>query len=80
MAKHFEKYAHSTAETAAILILDGHCSCKELQTIPLAHNDHRPMLSMPAHTTHKLHGACTATYVSLRHYEVLTALHITFIL
>jgi len=77
MAQHFEKYAHSIEENAALLILDYQCSCKELQVIPHAHDDHLPMLSMPAHTTHKLHGTCTAIYVSLNHHKVLTALHVS---
>jgi hypothetical protein len=62
MAQHFEKYAHSIEETAAILIMDDHRSCKELQVLPHAHDDHLPMLSMPTHTTYKLHGMCTGIY------------------
>ena len=71
MAELFEKYAHSTEETAAIMILDDHCSCKELQVIPHANDDHLPMPSVPAHTTHKLHGTCTAIYI----YHLATTKH-----
>jgi hypothetical protein len=52
MAQHFEKYAHSIEETAALLILDDHCNCNDLQVIPHAHDDHLPMLSIPTHTSH----------------------------
>jgi len=77
MAQHFEKYAYSIEETAAILILDDHHSCKEPQVIPHAHDDHLTMLSMPAHTTHKLHGTCIAIYASLSHHKALTAIHVS---
>jgi hypothetical protein len=77
MALHFEKYMHSIEETAALLILDNHCNCKELQVFPHAHNDHLPKLSIPAHTSHKLHGTYTAIYVSLSNHKVLTAIHVS---
>jgi len=77
MAQHFEKYAHSIEETAAILILDNHRSCKKPQVIPHAHDDHLPNLSMPAHTTHKLHGTCTEIYALLSHHNALTAIHVS---
>jgi hypothetical protein len=80
MAQHFEKYAHSIVKTAAILILDDHCSCEKLQVTPHAHADHLPMLSMPAQTTHKLHGTCTAIYVSLGHHKVLTAIYVSYLM
>jgi len=77
MTQHFEKYAHSIEGTTAILILDDYCSCKEPQVTPHAHDDHLPMLSMPVHTTHKLHGTCTAIYVSLSHHKAPTAIHVS---
>lgn len=52
--KHFAKHAHPTEQSPVLLVLDGHCSHKELEVILYARSQHIHMLSTPPHTTHKL--------------------------
>ena len=52
--KHFEKHVHPTEQSPVLLVLDGHCSHKELEVIRYARAHHIHMLSTPPHTTHKL--------------------------
>ncbi|XP_067216924.1 uncharacterized protein [Linepithema humile] len=52
--QHFVKFSKPTAQKPVLLILDGHCSHKELAVINFAKENHVHMLSTPPHTTHKL--------------------------
>jgi hypothetical protein len=48
------KYAHPTKESPELLVLDGHCSHKELQVILYARANHAHMLCTPLYATYKL--------------------------
>ena len=52
--KHFVKHVRPSKDSPVLLILDGHCSHKELKVILYARKHHVHMLSTPPHTTHKL--------------------------
>lgn len=51
---HFVKFAKPTVDKPVLLILDGHCSHKELPVIKYGNDSNVHILSTPPHTTHKL--------------------------
>lgn len=50
----FVKFTRPSEEEPVLLIVDGHCSHKDLQVINFARKNHIHMLSLPPHCTHKL--------------------------
>ncbi|KAK9686953.1 DDE superfamily endonuclease [Popillia japonica] len=52
--RHFAWFTKPSADDAALLIVDGHRSHKELDVTTYARENHVHMLSIPPHTTHKL--------------------------
>jgi hypothetical protein len=52
--KHFARFSRPTIQAPVLLVLDGHCSHKDLQVVNFARENYIHMLSTPPHTTHKL--------------------------
>lgn len=50
----FVKFSRPSEQKPVLLIVDGHCSHKDLQVINFARKNHVHMLSLPPHCTHKL--------------------------
>lgn len=51
---HFVKFSKPSKEKPVLLLLDGHCSHKDLAVISFAKENNVHMISTPPHTTHKL--------------------------
>lgn len=66
--KHFVKFVRPTNENKALLILDGHASHKNLDSLEFAKKNHVILFCLPAHCTHRLQPLDVAFFGPLATY------------
>lgn len=66
--KHFVKFVRPTNDNKALLILDGHASHKNLESLEFAKKAHVVLLCLPAHCTHRLQPLDVSFFAPLENY------------
>lgn len=66
--KHFVQYVRPTCNNKVLLILDGHASHKQLESLEFAKQNHVILFCLPSHCTHRLQPLDVAFFGPLTKY------------